>query len=209
MKQIAPFDSLDLALTELDNGGRFYNLFTQANDSQITTAELAKAAGVFSDKQNMMLFLEMSLLDLDANAKKKVFSYLSNDLQLAYKKYQPKHYSTKEAIVHSQASEAAIVTGIPKLLDSKTPFKGFILVPIIANNVTTFTMIPIFDQYDVYELRDEESDSEFFIAHQRGSEKLAPQLTRCAGIIKELKADKKEQAQALGFLEIVYFTPLS
>jgi len=31
----------------LDNGGRFYNIFTDAGDDVVSRAELAKAAGVF------------------------------------------------------------------------------------------------------------------------------------------------------------------
>tara|TARA_B100001245_G_scaffold216885_1_gene184964 strand:+ start:158 stop:790 length:633 start_codon:yes stop_codon:yes gene_type:complete len=206
MKELIPYNSIEQALEDFDNGGRFYNILTKANDDQITSAELAKAAGVFSDKQNMILFLEMALMQLDTEHHNKVISYLSEELKDLYSKHLPAHFTPAEANQQGQASQTAIITGIPKLIDSKTKFTGFIMIPIITNNVTTFAMIPIMDQYDVYELRDEETDTDFFIAHKRGSEKIAEKTTHCAGIIKELKAKKKEESDSGTFLEIIYYS---
>lgn len=206
MKELIPYNSVEEALTDLDNGGRFYNILTKANDDHISTAELAKAAGVFSDKQNMILFLEMALMQLETKHQNKVISYLSEELKELYSRHLPTRFTPAEANQHGQSSKPAIITGIPKLIDSKTQFTGFIMVPIITNNVTTFAMIPIMDQYDVYELRDKETDTDFFIAHKRGNEKLAEKTTHCAGIIKELKAKKKEESDAGTFLEIVYYS---
>ncbi|MFT6269782.1 MAG: hypothetical protein ACJAVV_002609 [Alphaproteobacteria bacterium] len=45
-----------------------------------------------------------------------------------------------------------IITGIPKFKDSKTDFCGFVMVPIVSSNITTFMKIPIMDEYDVYEI---------------------------------------------------------
>ena len=46
-----PYRTVRNALTSIDNGGRFYNLLTKANDGNISTSELGKVAGSFSDKQ--------------------------------------------------------------------------------------------------------------------------------------------------------------
>ena len=61
MKKITPYKTTRNAITAMDNGGRFYNLLTKANDGNVSTSELAKVAGVFSDKQKMVLYLDMSL----------------------------------------------------------------------------------------------------------------------------------------------------
>jgi hypothetical protein len=51
MDKIIPFKYLDDILSIFDNGGRFYNLLTKANDGNISQEELSKVAGLFSDKQ--------------------------------------------------------------------------------------------------------------------------------------------------------------
>ena len=46
MKKIIPYKSSNEALTALDNGGRFYNIFTKAGDGVITQEK----KGCFSRK---------------------------------------------------------------------------------------------------------------------------------------------------------------
>lgn len=206
MKKIIPYKSYKYALASLDNGGRFYNLSSKAKDGDISTAELAKAAGVLSGKQKMILYLEMSLIDLENETRNKVLSHLSEGLKTEYSKYKPKRLTPIEAKQQVVLSNAAIITGIPKLIDSKTEFTGFIMIPIITDKSTSFTMIPIIDQYDVYELRDEKTEEEFFIAHNRSSRKLSERRTRCGGIIKELKSREMEDSDSNAFLEMVYYS---
>lgn len=204
MKKIEPYQSVNDAMAALDNGGRFYNLLSKANDGLITKAELAKVGGVFNDKQKMMLFLEMSLVNLDELAKKEIVGNMEPSLQEAYKQYQPKWLKASEANSHEYLAAGLIVSGIPKLKESKTEFTGFIMVPISTGNVTTFAMVPIMDQYDVYELRDENSSDTFLIAHSRSSKKLPEKKLKVAGILKELKTKKGKEGPAKVFLEAVY-----
>jgi len=208
MKKIIPYKTTTNALATLDNGGRFYNLATKANDGNISSAELSKVAGFFSDKQKMILYLEMSLIELDKESRKKVLTKLSQNLKSAHSKYLPQIMTPSEAVRRAKVSSSAIVTGIPKLVDSKSEFTGFIMIPISTGKTTTFTMIPIFDQYDVYELRDNETSEEFLVAHNRSSRKLDQILIRCAGVIKELRQSKKEKKASNIFLEMLYYTPL-
>jgi len=208
MKKIIPYKTFRNALVSLDNGGRFYNLLTKANDGQVSSAELAKVAGVFNDKQKMVLYLEMSLSYLDEPSRKSIHASLSDDLKKSYKKYSPQRMLPSQAQKAGKLKSNAIITGVPRFVDAKSEFTGFIMVPIMAGKVMTFVMIPIIDQYDVYELRDDLISKEFIIAHARGKVKLPEAEIRCGGIIKELKADKKEKSKATKFLEAMYYTPL-
>jgi hypothetical protein len=45
-----------------DHGGWFYNLQTKAKDKLFNKPGLGKVGGIFIDKQQMILFLEMSML---------------------------------------------------------------------------------------------------------------------------------------------------
>ena len=206
MKKITPYQSTQNALASLDNGGRFYNIATKANDGHVTTPELAKAAGVFSDKQSMMLFLEMSLHELEDNAKRSVLSTLSEDLRAMYVEYAPQLLLPSQAKERGKLAASAIITGVPKQVDSRTEFTGFIMVPITTGNVTTFTMIPIIDQYDIYEIRDNATSKEFVIAHAKSKNKLPEQAIRAGGVFKELKADKDEKESSNIFLETIYYS---
>lgn len=47
MREVQPYRTERGLLKALDNGGRFFNIFTKAGDAQITRAELAKAALFF------------------------------------------------------------------------------------------------------------------------------------------------------------------
>ena len=49
MKLVEPFKDMNEAVTELDNGGYFYNFFTSAKDGKITRSEISKAMHEFDD----------------------------------------------------------------------------------------------------------------------------------------------------------------
>ena len=206
MKKVNPYKSQAAALKSLDNGGRFFNVLTKADDGQITSAELSKVAGAFANKQLMNLYLEMSLAQLPK--RDMVLASLSDKLNKAYQRYRPQYLSPAAAADSEQVGATVIITGIPEYKHSKTEFSGFIMVPIISGNVTTFMMIPIMDQYDVYEIKNPQSDELFIIAHARSKRKLDEVPTRVGGYLKELQIDKKDASKKRLFLETYYYTPL-
>ena len=206
MRKIIPYKTQRNALASLDNGGRFYNMFTYSNDGEISKSELAKVAGLFSDKQKMFLFLDMSLAELDNNAVKSIHNSMTTELQLDYRRYKAARYTPAQAIVKGNASQSAIITGIPHYIKSKSDFTGFIMMPIITGNVTTFIMIPITDRYDIYEVHDLESPDIFVIAHAKGAKKLSDQPTRFGGIIKQLKKGKNSKSNDELYLEALYYS---
>lgn len=205
MNKIEPFKNIDKALHALDNGGRFYNLLTQANDGLIVEAELSKIAGLFNNKQQMMLFLDLSISKLDEEKREEVISKMEIELREAYLKYKPLNIIPSQAYTRGKLAENTIITGIPTLKDSKEELIGFIMIPILTGEVTTFSMIPLMDLYDVYELRDEPSDTSFIIAHIKDREKLPNRKIKVAGVLKELKSDMDEEVASKRFLEAVYY----
>jgi hypothetical protein len=203
MKKVIPYKSESAAFKSLDNGGRFYNVLTKADDGEISSTELSKVAGAFSSKQLMNLFLEMSITQL--TNRERILASLSDGLKAAYHRYCPKYYSPAAAAQSDAVGATAIITGIPVYKDSKTDFSGFIMFPVISGNVTTFMMIPIMDEYDVYEIREHQSDEIFLLAHARSAKKLKPVHTRFGGYLKELQVNEHESEKRL-FLEAVYYT---
>lgn len=205
MKKIVPFTSQQEALITLDNGGRFYNLITKANDGNINTSELSKVAGIISDKQRMILYLELSLHKLSGDSRKGILKTFSQDLKSAVKKYATQYLTPSEANKKGELARNTVLEGIPRYVESKSDFSGFIMIPIMSGKTTTFMMVPIFDHYDVYELRDDVTSDTFLIAHSKGSEKLPERKITVGGILKELKKDKKDVSPTTIFLEAHYY----
>lgn len=207
MKQIIPYQSITEALTQLDNGGRFYNLFAKAENGQITTAELTKVAGMFNEKQKLILFLELSISKLPKPDQIDIISKLENKLRRDFLKYKAQELMASEAQERGVLASNAIITGVPIVKESKSEFNGTILIPISTGKALTFVPVPIIDQYDIYEVRDDHSSETFLIAHYKSKNKLPNEKIKLAGVLKELEVKdsvKKHQK----FLEVNYYQGL-
>ena len=205
MKQIIPYQNVTEALAHLDNGGRFFNLFTKAQDGEINAAELAKVAGMFNEKQQLILFLELSLAKLAKEEQVTIISKLADKLRKDFLKYKAQELMASEAEERGILSANAIITGIPILKDSKSEFQGLILIPISTGKAMTFVPVPIIDQYDVYEVRDDHSSETFLIAHYRGKSKLPSEKIKVAGVLKEIEVTLNRVKSKRKFLEINYY----
>jgi hypothetical protein len=208
MQSVIPYQNYTGALEALDNGGRFYNIFTKAKDEEVSPVELAKVAGVFSDKQKMFLFYDMAVRELGESDKQSLFDNLSENLQAAYEEHRPQNFLPSEADNKGVASKTAILTGYPRFVTDKTVFNGFIYIPISTGKSMSLMMIPIMDQYDIYELTDDSSSTKTFIANVRGSERLPVELSRFGGILKETSVDKEGKENGHLYLEALYYTRL-
>ncbi len=208
MQSVIPYQNYTGALEALDNGGRFYNIFTKAKDDEVSPVELAKVAGVFSSKQKMFLFYEMAVRELGESDRQSLFDNLSEGLQAAYEEHRPQNLLPSEADSKGVASKTAILTGYPRFVTDKTVFNGFIFIPMSTGKSMMMIMIPIMDQYDIYELTDDSSSAKTFIANVRGSEKLPVELSRFGGILKETAVDKEGKEKDRLFLEALYYTRL-
>ena len=205
MKQIIPYQNITEALSQLDNGGRFYNLFTKAGDGEINVAELIKVAGMFNERQKLILFLELSLSNLPKEEQVDIISKLDDRLRRDFLKFKAQELMASEAEERGVLSANAIITGVPMLKDSKSEFKGIVLIPISTGKVMTFVPVPIMDQFDVYEVRDDHSSETFLIAHYRGKSKLPAEKIKVAGVLKEIEIKVDGVKGKRKFLEINYY----
>jgi len=202
MKQIVSYRTLQGALNALDNGGRFYNVFTKAKDEVITDS-----AGVFSGKAQAFLFFELALSDLPEIDREQVIQCLSPALRSTYLRQRPKRTEIEVFERQVQETDAVIVAGFPVFLEDKTQFSGFIMIPIFTGKTMMFTMIPIFDKFDIYEVY---SDSDLqgdktIIATVRGSKRLATEMTTFGGIVKKLKFKDKSKRKHSLYVETLFY----
>lgn len=205
MKKIEPYKSKTEALQILDNGGRFYNFLTKASDGVINTSELREVAGGFNSKRQMILFLEMSIINLSEAEQTEIFESLDSSLQKMFSKYRHLKLTVSNAKTEGKKSSNAIITGIPKLIDKNTQFEGFILVPVVTGNVTTFMTIPFLDEYDVYELQDQGSFDTILIAQSKDAGKLPPKKVTLGGELKEMLKSENEKGEKELYLDAIYY----
>ncbi|MGY3793084.1 hypothetical protein [Aquimarina sp. 433] len=208
MRKIVPFDNFEEAIKSLDNGGRFYNILTKAEDGVISTAELGKVSGLFNDKQKMILFLDVATSKLEVSDRNRVISYLSDELQLIYNSHKAREVIDAKEMESIELSSNVIITGIPKKIASKSNFNGFIMVPIVAGKVTTFSMIPIIDTYNVYEISDINSSTSCIIAHSKEFKKLPERQMKIAGVVKEITSKKDAEESSNKYVEALYYLEL-
>jgi hypothetical protein len=206
MRQIKPYQTVWGARRALDNGGRFYNLWARAGDNVVDAGELARAAGVHSSDMRAFLHFEMALMDLPEEQKAEVRSLLSPALQSRLQKTRPRVLNPSVVESQGAAGVPAIVTGYPWFIEDRTQFQAFIVLvtPVI-------TLIPIIDQFDVYEVYDrpEQIGPRTLIATVRGSKRLDGVYSRFGGVLKELHFEDKTGKDHGLYLEATYYTPLT
>jgi len=205
MRQLKPYQTVWGARKALDNGGRFYNLWTQADDNVVDAGELARAAGVHSSDMRAFVHFEMALMGLPEQQKAEVRSLLSPGLRNRLQKWQPKVLKPSLVEAEGAAGVPAIVTGYPSFVEDRTQLQAFIVLvtPVI-------TLIPIMDQFDVYEVYDtpEQIEPKTVIATVRGAKRLDGVYSRFGGVLKELRFEDKTGKDHGLYLEAIYYTPL-
>jgi hypothetical protein len=207
MREIIPYKTLAGALKGLDNGGRFYNLFTNAGDGKITDAELCKAAGVVAGMDKAFLFFTLALSRMGGRDLAYIQSQVAPDLRVRLSEDAPRKISIPEFEKAVKLGEAVIVEGFPRFLEDRTELAAFVIIPITTGKTTTFTMIPIFDQFDVYELYEDEACTSLktIIATVRGSKRLETERMVFGGIAKKLDFAPRSKRTHRAFLEVLYY----
>lgn len=207
MRQVIPFTDRFELQQAIDNGGRFYNLFSKAGDSVVTKGELAKAAGVCGADVRAILFLEFAKWELDPYDQTWILDLLEPKLRDRYESFQLKHWMPSQVAMEGAAGSAAITTGYPRFLKDQTQFNGFMMIPISTGTVTTFTMVPLYKNFDLYEVFDDESmqSANCLIAVEKDLLFDQNGPIRFGGILRELKTKEDEPSHPF-FLETYYYT---
>lgn len=210
MRELKPYRTMQGLRKSIDNGGRFYNILTYADDHVVTRAELAKAAGVFAAGMNAFLFLEMAQQELQSDDRHSIVDLLESDLRKEYRRSRPQTLVPSTVEIEGTAGRSVIVTGYPRFVEDRTQFSGFIMIPIMAGKVTTFMMIPIFDKFDVYEVFDDRRmrKPNSMVATVRGQRLAHDGPIRFGGILRKLEFQDKTKKSHKFYLETVFYTKL-
>ena len=205
MKQLHPYHSLDQALSDLDNGGRLLSFKAKAGDDRIDPSEVAKAAGVIGNRQQLYLYLTMALSELSADAVAEFRGKFSEKLERGYIDHMPVRTTPSAARSVAEAGTSAIVSGIPKHVGSDSELTMFIFIPISTGKTTVMTMVPVIDHYDVYELAGHATHDKVLVTHARGRNKLPEVPMQVGGVFKEYRESEDADDGGL-YLDAVYFS---
>lgn len=210
MRELTPFATRQALQQAIDNGGRFYNFFSKAEDSIITRGELAKAAGVFSAGMNAILFLELTQWELSEADRLWVRELLEPALQARYESQKPIRLRPSEVESQESAGCSVVVTGYPRFIENRTQFAGMIMIPIFTGTITTFVPVPIHDQFDVYEVFDDKQMQKpnSVVAIVRGEKLDHEGPIRFGGVLRDLTFEDKTKQSHRYFIETVFYTKL-
>ncbi|QDV45334.1 hypothetical protein Enr13x_52100 [Stieleria neptunia] len=210
MLEVKAFKSVNDLIGELDNGGRFYHLFSHADDKIVTKGELAKAAGQLVGANNAFLFLKLATLGFSEAEKFAILNMLEPNLRERYRESMPKVINPSSVDHEGKAGDAVVVEGPVEHCHDKTQFGGFIMIPITVGEITTYTMTPIFDNYAVYRVFDEENrDSKercAVIAVPLNIEFADGDRVRFAGYLRDLEFNEGEVRTNSYYLEATYYS---
>lgn len=197
MKEITPYKTLEGAMKALDNGGRFFNLFTKAGDGEITRSEISKAAGVLGDRNSVMLFFQLAISRLSNADQQSLMDHLEGKIKKQWRESPAETIPVYRFHQSATPKQPVIVEGYPFFLEDREQFSSFIMMPISTGNSTTMMMIPIFEHYDIYEVygNSEKTGRNALVAvtKRKSRKRLPSTLTTFAGIVKEMEFKNKKR----------------
>ncbi len=153
MKKLQPYKTVRGAVAAFDNGGRFFNLFTEAADGTITSAELGKAAGTLGALPHTLLYFEMMIAWLPETEQESVISKLDPSLRRKFRAKRAIRLAEADRSTLPKKPPAVIVTGKPEYARSRTQFTGFITIPVQTGSVSSSIQIPIHDEFALYTMK--------------------------------------------------------
>lgn len=210
MRKLRPYASTQAALKALDNGGRFYNIFTSAGDDEVTSAELKKAAGVFGSSQMAYLFFAMATAELQPAARRSVESSLSPDLKRALSKLRPRELQIADFGDQAMNGRSCIIEGYSKKA-SKHVARSLVMIPMQVGNVTSMMPVPseqVFDVFHIYADRGRQGPCVPLMI-RKGQWQPRRHAVRWGGVMRPF-VDEKGKARGEGYyLEPQYYTELS
>jgi hypothetical protein len=206
MRELKPYRTMHGLRTAIDNGGRFYNFFSDANDRVVTQGELARAAGVFTAGLNAFLFLEMAQQELQLEERQSITDLLDAKLRKKYQRSRPLTLLPSAVEKDGTAGRSVIVTGYPRFVEDRTQLCGFVMIPAGK----AFVMVPIFDKFDVYEVFDDHQmlKPNSMVATVRGHPLALDGPIRFGGILRKLEFPDKTKKSHRFYLETVFYTKL-
>ena len=207
MKKLIPYKTVRGALSALDNGGRFYNLFSRAGDGLITAGELSKATGRLSNLRQSALYFEMMLMELNEADRETVIARLDPKLRSKFRRSRPQKLEPSALGGAMGEKNGIIVEGQLVYSRSQKKFTSFVMIPIQSGSVTTYMMLPIYEQFSMYQFKGA-GDASIPVAISKKAARLPSGLVRLGGFIREASSSDTEPDKSAGYFSVDFLSLL-
>ena len=207
MKKLQPYRSFDGANRSLDNGGRFWNVFTNAGDRVITKGEIA-AAGAGAGWANALLFFEMMSSELSAGEREELLHRLTPKLRRRYRQSGPELVSPGKLNSLDDVKRPYILEGVARRVDEQQLTTGFIPITTMVGNVPITTQIPVTEMFVVFEVTGGRGGVGRVLA-RKGSVLADGARARFGGTLKKGREGKEKRSKARNFLTARFYVDLT
>ena len=206
MKKLIPYKTVRGALAALDNGGRFFNLFSRPSDGVISRGELSKATGQLLNIKQSSLFFAMMLDRLPEADRETVIARLAASLRRKVRRNYPKRIGPEALAAHKKEKGPLIVEGVPLYCRSQNQFTSFITIPVQADSVTTQMMIPIYEEFSMYYL-ESETKVPVPIAVPKKVTRLPERSMKFGGFVQPASSSKEKPDSSDCYFTPVFYLP--
>lgn len=206
MKRVTPYRSFDAANRSLDNGGRLWNVFTQAGDRVITRAEISKAGGG-GGWANALLFFDLMTSRLSAGEREELLHRLAPKLRRRWRQQGPELVSPKRLDALDDVKRPYLVEGRARRVAEKSLTTGFIPITTMVGNVPITTQMPVTEMFAVFEVEGARGGLGRVLA-RKGSKLSDGARARFGGLLRKGQTGKEKGSKARNFLSARFYLEL-
>ncbi len=208
MQKVTPYSTRQGAARALDNGGRFYNIFTAAGDHVVSKAELSKAAGVLGGYDGAFLFFELATAGLTSRHREDLVGLFEPTLRQRYRRSRPDSLKPSEFNASCEAGEPYIVESRSSRRQGEETIDGVIMIATMIGKTPSVMPMPVSTVYDVLEVFDDPAPSGpgCLVFLKKGTKVPAGPI-RWGGMSRRMEKGKTGEHRL--YLEPAYYTPLA
>jgi len=200
MRQVVPYKTARGLERALDNGGRWFNVFTRAGDGKVTADELGKAAGAWDDETSQ-LFLALAWVLLEEEERAHILDALLESSFAERMRFFGPVWLRAHQVAEMEPRFGVILEGtFLRVRDRR--IETTVLVPMMVNNALLPMPVQISNMFSMWEFHDRRGPPAIVLAkpHEQFTEGYP---LRLAGL-----AAKTEDKQPLRYLRPMFYTAL-
>lgn len=199
MHKVTPYRTRRGLERALDNGGRWYDLFSRAGDGRVSESELSRAAS----GRDPGLFLALAGALLSDADRSRIIDVLPEATAERVRLFRPTRASPARVAGARDVGGRYVVEGrLHAVTDPEILLRN---VVFRITDGTDRSSYPLGDPYKVFQVRADEADDGPFVLFARGRRAPPTVPMRLGGILRRLVYDHD---QLMWFLEPHFYTPL-
>lgn len=203
MRLVTPYQTAASLIRVLDNGGRWFNVFTPKNDGVVEEPELKKAAGAWK-LATATLFLELATVGFSTTELAELRRAFDPELK---SRLAPPEWLRPGELVAEEGAHVPVVTLGTFRFREKTSVTTYTTTTTTdGEGNTSVITTPSTQEFLLYDITDPEMDGTTLVAVSQGPE-LAGGVVRVAGYLGRTAVDDRGRKELT--LDVHFYTPLA